>query len=266
MSIMSKGLILLSLCFLGSQAFTLGHRASFLVGRSEFGQALMATKKRRIRKEDGPPEGQASPEQAFDDDELPDFDLEENISSDAKPKARMASSPSGEAPITSAQMGGTGKPLSSLNDLLADRSLEAELMFDEPVNAEALPSLADFVKGGGAQEEPMGKKKTRQQERREAAIAAAAEEEESGGFFSKLPFLNDDDGDGNSNLNPLKVSGDLKTIMFSAQCPDLTSSLLCRFSKTERGLVFISWLHGRFTLTPHSFHEPVQWLRLSTTA
>jgi hypothetical protein len=105
---------------------------------------------------------------------------------------------------------GKVKPLSSISELLNDRSLEQELSFDIPVkDTEELPNFADYVKSsavGASEDEPVGKKKARQEARRAAALAA--EEEESGGFFSNLPFFGGGDEDETKEkapLNPIKV-------------------------------------------------------------
>lgn len=179
----------------------------------------MAKKKRRKRKaQPAEPPAPSVSDLGPASDELPDFELDPVPSMDdampsPKPTA-SAPSPGGEAPITSAQMGKV-KPMSSIKDLLNDRSLETALPFDEPIDAEPLPSFAEYKSGVPAPAAPVGSKKARQQARREAAIAR--EEEEEGGFFSNLPFVgggDDDDGE-KSNLTPLKVSaGGMSTWLF----------------------------------------------------
>jgi hypothetical protein len=62
--------------------------------------------------------------------------------------------------------------------------VKKQLNFDEPVDAEPLPSFSEFVKTGGAKGEPMGKKKARQQERRAVAVAASEVEKEDGSQVS----------------------------------------------------------------------------------
>ena len=59
---------------------------------------------------------------------------------------------------------GTEKPLGSVKDLIADRSLEKVFQFEEPENP--LPDLADLT-----ERQPIGKKKARQEARRAAAVA-----------------------------------------------------------------------------------------------
>jgi hypothetical protein len=215
MSIMRKSLILLTFFLLESHAFVPASRSSVTVTKWEAEPAtLMAKKKRRKRKDDASGSEPLTDELDFDSgsDELPDFDLDGPIVEDASPKPirkPASSSPGGEAPITKAQMGKV-KPMSSISELLNDRSLEQELSFDVPVaDAEELPNFADYVKSsavGGSEDEPLGKKKARQEARRAAALAA--EEEESGGFFSNLPFFGGGDKDETKEkepLDPIKV-------------------------------------------------------------
>lgn len=209
MSIGRLRFILLAWFVLESQAFAPVQRASF----TRVGDPLMAKKKRRKRKaQPAEPPASSVPDLGPVSDELPDFELDPVPSTDdampsPKPTASAPTPPGdgGEAPITNAQMGKV-KPMSSIKDLLNDRSLETALPFDEPVDAEPLPSFAEYKSGVPAPEAPVGSKKARQQARREAAIAR--EEEEEGGFFSNLPFIGGgDDNDGEkSDLTPLKVS------------------------------------------------------------
>lgn len=167
----------------------------------------MAKKVRRKRKEDEP--SLAAPESLPSENDLPDFDIDIK-SPEESPSVgfRKTVTPSldGDVQITRSQMGSV-KPLSNLSELLNDRSLEAQLNFDEPSNAEPLPSLSDFVRSGSGKEEPLGKKKARAQERRASAMATEPEEG-GGGFFSNLPFFgggNGTDGDADKKVEPLKL-------------------------------------------------------------
>ncbi|KAI2511314.1 hypothetical protein MHU86_3096 [Fragilaria crotonensis] len=213
MSISTSVVILLSLSFVVTKAFVPGHRKTFDATRFELQSVLMAKKVRRKRKDGDAIDnaGVSAPETALDFDDLPEFTLESDLPEEySKEISRKVASSSidRETPRMKAQMGGSVKPLSSLSDLLNDRSLEAQLNFDEPVDAEPLPSLSEFVKAGGAKGEVIGKKKARQQERRAAAIAAADVEEEDGGFFSNLPFFGagkDKDSDEDKEINPIKL-------------------------------------------------------------
>lgn len=177
----------------------------------------MAKKVRRKRKEDEP--SLAAPESLSNENDLPDFDIEMKSPEDSLSlSSRTTATPSSDrdVKITRSQMGSV-KPLSNLSDLLNDRSLEAQLNFDEPSNAEPLPSLSDFLRSGSAKEEPSGKK-VRAQERRASAITPETEEG-SGGFFSNLPFFgrgNDKGGDADKKLEPLKVCADHARMEFQS--------------------------------------------------
>ena len=205
--------ILICLSVVVATAFVPGQRTTFDAARFEFQSVLMVKKVRRKRKEGDPTEkdGASTPDTAFDFDDLPEFTLENDLSKDystERSSKTVSSSIDRNPPIVKPQMG-YAKPLSSLSDLLNDRSLEAQLNFDEPVDAEPLPSFSEFVKTGGAKGEPMGKKKARQQERRAAAVAASEVEKEDGGFFSNLPFFGagkSKEGGEDEELNPIKVS------------------------------------------------------------
>ena len=160
--------ILLCLSVVVAKAFVPGQRTTVDAARIELQSVLMAKKVRRKRKE-GDSSGNVGvsiPDTSFDFDDLPEFTLESDpTEAYSKEKSNKAMSPSIDTvpPIVKSQMGSV-KPLSSLSDLLNDRSLEAQLNFDEPVDAEPLPSFAEFAKAGGSKGEPIGKKKARQQE------------------------------------------------------------------------------------------------------
>lgn len=213
MSTSTSAVILLSLFFVVTEAFVPGHHKTFVATRFESQSVLMAKKVRRKRKEGDAIENVrvSAPDTAFDFDDLPEFTLESDLPDESSKEVprKVASSPiDRETPRMNAPMGGSVKPLSSLSDLLNDRSLEAQLNFDEPVDAEPLPSLSEFVKTGGAKVEVIGKKKARQLERRAAALAADVEEED-GGFFSNLNFFGagkDKESDEDKEINPIKVS------------------------------------------------------------
>lgn len=141
-------------------------------------------KKRRRRRK----ESSQSPQPV--DSDLPEFDLDDQAE---EPNKNMASAPLGDPnEISINMMGGNSSPTKSVDQLIADRSLEAKLEF-EASSDDSLPDLL-AVKN----QEP-GKKKRRQQER--IAQAQAAKEEEEENFLSKIPLVTDDDG----KLAPLKV-------------------------------------------------------------
>ncbi|CAB9500697.1 expressed unknown protein [Seminavis robusta] len=145
----------------------------------------MAKKKKRRRKESDAPQDTGSIPPPSD--ELPDFDLDE----EEPPKQQKASTdgPS-TSEISSAMMGSANAPTRSINELIADRSLESKFEFDgPPVEGETLPDLAVL-----ASENEVGKKKAR----REARVAAAVqrkEEEEGSNPLQKIPFFLDEEGE-----------------------------------------------------------------------
>lgn len=177
--------------------------------------SLFAQKKRRRRKEEDSSSSTPSnpdPAQQFDDeeDELPDFDLVEDIDLKERAEARsmLSSSKKGakgaaaagdasfdvNAPKVLAAMRatkGTGSTgAASTKELLRsrNRALEEKLVIN-PIS-EYVPSLAEYTQGKGA---PTGGKKAA---RREARVAAAmenepVEEEESflDTLLEKLPFF-----------------------------------------------------------------------------
>lgn len=150
--------------------------------------SLFLAKKKRRRKE--------SPENDSDDsdklDELPDFDLGgEETNTETIPN-KVAADPD---KITPAMMGNSNKPVRSINELIADRSLESNFEFEEPDGASSLPDLAKLAQGSSIPEPASpGKKKARQAERRAAAIAAK-EEEEQENVLSNIPFITNEKGE-----------------------------------------------------------------------
>lgn len=178
--------------------------------------SLFAQKKRRRRKDASPSSTNTPISNQEEEDELPDFDLIEDIDLQETKQPKSTSSPgttsTGKAinvndPSVMEAMRST-KGMESISggastkDLLRSRNrdLEDKLVVNEI--SEDLPSLADYTKGKGS--DGVGKKAAR----REARIAAALEakgneavEEES--FLSKLPFVGKNDEEEKS---PIKVS------------------------------------------------------------
>jgi hypothetical protein len=189
------------------------------------------------------------------EEELPEFDLDDVVppTTAAKPGFSFQSEP----PITPAQRGSV-KPLSSVRELLNDRSLEKQLSFDEPAGTEELPEFSDFVKQ--SVDQPLGKKKIRQTERRAAAIAV--EEEAEGGFFSNLPFIGSTGEE--KELKPLKVSVAFASGDFYLSSRGMLTIFIPRLLKMELGLVSFCWLLGRSTSTRHFLKEQLPWLQSST--
>lgn len=192
---------------------------------------LCAKKKRRRRKESSSPPPPTP--QVNEDDELPDFDLVEDIdlqSSTNTPKSTMTSSSTSgisasPAPVKKkafdvndpdviaamkAPKGSdsVGSPTST-KDLLRkrNRELEQKLVADEIV--EDVPSFADYNakkgnRSGGNNTidtgSGMGKKAMKREQRRAAALEAEGnnlQEEENvvSQLLSKLPFVNNDEGE-----------------------------------------------------------------------
>jgi hypothetical protein len=143
-------------------------------------QLHMAKKKRRKRKEE--PSDSSSPDIS---DDLPDFDLGEDLDDTEAPK--KPPTPSDPDEITDAMMG-TQKPLGSVKDLISDRSLESSFKFDEPENP--LPDLGELKAPG------VGKKRARQEARRAEAMANEEKEDRLVDNLSdalgSLPFLKSD--------------------------------------------------------------------------
>ena len=185
--------------------------------------SLCAQKKRRRRKDSSGPSSTNTPiSNQQETDELPDFDLIEDIDLEEQAKKMQKT----KSDLSSPGIASTGKAIdvndpsvmqamrstkgmetisggASTKDLLRSRNrdLEEKLVVNEI--SEDLPSLADYTKGKGTSG-GVSKKAAR----REARIAAALEakgneavEEES--FLSKLPFVGKNDGEEKS---PIKVS------------------------------------------------------------
>jgi len=173
---------------------------------------LSAKKKRRKRKSTAsttPTSFEPVGDVIGDDDELPEFELEPKVASSESgggDKLETTAKVDGST-ITRAQMGRI-KPMMEAKDLLRDRSLESELPFGEEMDAEPLPSFAEYIQNGpgtttdGGQPQPTGKKKARQAERQAAAKSIADEEAEAGKLkelaatiLSKVPFLGVKEGE-----------------------------------------------------------------------
>jgi len=163
---------------------------------------LHAEKRRRRRKivetNDGGSVENSSSESTSRND-LPDFDLDEEQEETPQPKRRIITNPD---EITPAMMGNANAPVSSIKDLIADRSLEAKFEFDEEDKDDSLPDLIALSRqrqGGGGGEE---KKMSRKAERRANAIAAKeAERADEESIFDNLPFVSDEKG----KVQPIKV-------------------------------------------------------------
>jgi hypothetical protein len=157
----------------------------------------MAKKTRRRRKEEEPNTSSYSSTDNDDDDDLPDFDLGDGEQQDTPTERRSTKLDE----ITSAMMG-TEKPLTSVKDLITDRSLEKSFIFDEP--EDPLPDLTE-LKLSPPSPKTIGKKAARAMARKEAATLndrQAQDQDQDGGMESlvdsasdllgQLPFLKSD--------------------------------------------------------------------------
>lgn len=152
--------------------------------------ALSLAKKRRRKKSSE----ESTPPSSSND--LPDFDIVEEADEAPKKAAvsKVPSEPSGE--ISSAMMGSSSTPTRSVEQLIADRSLEKTFEFDEPEDS-TLPDLAVMSK-----ENEMGRKKARKEARVAAAIARKEQEEGQTNPLASIPFLTDEKGE----VSGVKVS------------------------------------------------------------
>lgn len=146
---------------------------------------LLYAKKQRRRKADTPPSN-----------ELPDFDLKEDEDDDTKkkPSKKSASIPNEpSSDISSAMMGSPTKPVRSVDQLIADRSLEKNFQFDETEEDSSLPDLAVLAKEQNA--ELTGRKRSKREARVAAALERKATEEEGSNPLAQIPFLTDEKGE-----------------------------------------------------------------------
>lgn len=139
--------------------------------------ALHAKKRRRKKDAEG-----TSPSS-----ELPDFDLAED---GGMKKESKSTEPSSEA-ISNAMMGSSDRPARSIDELIADRSLEKNFEFDEPTD-DSLPDLAGMPRVG---DEAVGSKRAKRDARRAVAEQRLASEEENKNPLSDIPFLQNDAGE-----------------------------------------------------------------------
>uniref|UniRef100_A0A7S2K6L2 Uncharacterized protein n=1 Tax=Leptocylindrus danicus TaxID=163516 RepID=A0A7S2K6L2_9STRA len=161
--------------------------------------------KRRRKRKDSPDSSSNSsvgPSSSFNDnfdDELPDFDLNEDVDESSSSKERSTSSSSSAPaqqqlsmqsdlsdamsdPSVMAAMRGSASSMSSAKDArdvlrARNREVEATFEFDEVANPLPRPGQAKGSVGGG---EVIGKKRAKAEARRAAAIERAQLEEEEG--------------------------------------------------------------------------------------
>lgn len=154
--------------------------------------SLPAKKKRRRRKGSSDSSEMDDPSLPASD-ELPEFDLGDDDGASAKvskqtTESNLSSDPMGE--ISSAMMGTTNQPVRSVDQLIADRSLEKNFEFDEPAGDEALPDLAVLAK-----QQEAGRKRTKRDARVAAALERKEQDDDDVNPLSKIPFFVDDDGE-----------------------------------------------------------------------
>lgn len=156
--------------------------------QNDFSPIQLAAKKRRRKKSTS--EGPSNPSNS---DDLPDFDIEENMGDDkassSKPKRSVSSDPD---EITSAMMGSANKPTRSVDELISDRSLEKNFQFDEKED-NSLPDLAAIAQQ--QQNDGMGKKRAKQEARKAAAMARKDDEDEQVNPLKSIPFILDEKGE-----------------------------------------------------------------------
>jgi hypothetical protein len=175
---------------------------------------LTLTAKKRRRKQ----ESLSSPSNAGDsnDDDLPDFDLDDDQEggttagiSKSKKNSQRSTSAVGEGEISKNMMASSSnKPVRSIQELLADRSLERKFEFEEQSLDVNLPDLAPIRRSesfdNSASFTTTSKKVERKEEaRRLAKIAAEEEQKEKDrtALLDLLPGIRDESG----KISPVKI-------------------------------------------------------------
>lgn len=194
--------ILITSC-LTTDAFSI--RPTFtLKSSNSLNSILSATRKRRRKDESS----ESSPDNSNSNNILPDFDLDEDeeivgaTETSAVKKSTKKSAGSISNEISPNMMGSAGKPVRSISDLIADRSLEQKMDFDMPISDVVLPDLAVVARSDDSDQGPSSvmksnRKKERQLEaRRLASIAAEKEkeDEERMSLLNALPGIRDESG------------------------------------------------------------------------
>jgi len=163
----------------------------------------LSAKKKRRRREMDP--GAPSPSST---DDLPDFDLDDNPEPTRKSKKKTSSADSSSDPlgeISRNMMGSASITTRSVDQLIADRSLEKTFEFDEPGD-DTLPDLAVLAK-----EQETGRKRTLRDARVAAALERKSEEEKEGGNpLANIPFFVDEKGE----VSAIKVGKIIFTCCF----------------------------------------------------
>ena len=211
-----------------------------------------------------PDEGGTPPPTMMSTSDLPDFDMDDDPDSapSSPPKAKrqsssssssssLSSSPVGNLEtITPEMMGSQGAgEARSIDQLIADRSLEQRFEFDESDVDENIPDFVQLAARSSSSasasspessdissmiDAPMGKKKQRQAERRANAINRAKEEaeaESASGLFN-IPFFSPDK-DQVSGIKILENGGtssiDYIGMVVAGTCPFVSNNRISHF-------------------------------------
>jgi hypothetical protein len=203
-----------------SPSHVLNNQLSVLTSARPTTTSLLLAKKRRRRKQTD--DGANSPSTTLSEsDELPDFELEEEMVE--TPKKKIITNPD---EITPAMMGIPGKPARSVSALIKDRALESKFEFEDPGD-EALPDLTELAKGISPQ--PRG------QLRKNQKIGAGETKEEEWDPLANIPQFLDEKGE----VSFVKVR---ERIVLIAGRADFSYSLFFgRFWNLVHGSAFSRW-------------------------
>lgn len=179
-----------------SEAFTLSPSRGLSVSSiapSVPSSALSAKKKRKKRKQPKPESSsQDLPDFDLDstDGALPDFDLgggEEPVKVATKKTTELSFDE-----ISDNMMGDAAAPTASLEDLISDRSLESNFVFDATEEDKSIPNFVDFARSSDPEPPAPGSKAERREQRKAAAIARIEAEQQS---KLDIPFITDENGE-----------------------------------------------------------------------
>jgi len=153
-------------------------------------RVLLQVKKKRRRRKDADLGTVEEPDAFADSTDLPEFDLDHGDEKIQAAPAQPFSSNTDE--ITASMIGSSEQTVRSIDDLIADRELEALFEFDESEADPSIPDLVTIIRG-----QPVESSGARKRARREAAIArdAAAASEDGQNILKNIPFLLGEDGE-----------------------------------------------------------------------
>mmetsp|Transcript_20086 Transcript_20086/g.55908 ORF Transcript_20086/g.55908 Transcript_20086/m.55908 type:complete len:270 (-) Transcript_20086:1321-2130(-) len=198
------------------------HIASATIARSSV--AMQMAKKRR-RRQKSSPESPVTPStppasDTFDVDDsaaassdLPDFELKDDVKSSKKSLSSQISVVGTDEDgnvVTDVMMGSSTQPVRSVKDLIKDRSLEKNFVFDEVADdgrkdvTKSIPDFEDFQAMAEPIDEsdvPAKESKKARQAARKARALKALEEENQTTIWEKIPFVVDEKGE----VNPIKL-------------------------------------------------------------